>query len=45
LIFEPQSVKRGINISYLSSWLLIVVVLGGFYMEWKTNKNNTKAVD
>lgn len=45
LVFEPQSVKRGINISYLSSWLLIVVVLGGFFMEWQTNKNNKKAVD
>ncbi len=38
LVFEPETVKQGMNISYLSSWLLIVLVLGGFFMQWQVDK-------
>ncbi|WP_114792359.1 YfhO family protein [Niabella yanshanensis] len=38
LVFEPETVKRGMSISYLSSWLLIILVLGGFFMQWWVDK-------
>lgn len=41
LVFEPSTVKKGMTISYLSSWLLIVIVLGGFFMEWRMGKRRT----
>lgn len=41
LTFEPEAVKRGMNISYLSSWLLIILVLGGFFMQWWVDKKKT----
>ncbi|MGN7783277.1 YfhO family protein [Niabella sp. 22666] len=41
LSFEPEAVKRGMNISYLSSWLLIILVLGGFFMQWWVDKKGT----
>ncbi|WP_460683712.1 YfhO family protein [Niabella aquatica] len=37
-VFEPETVKRGIIISYLSSWLMIIIVLGGFIMQWWMDK-------
>jgi hypothetical protein len=40
LAFEPETVKRGMNISYLSSWLLIILVLGGFFMQWWVDRKN-----
>jgi membrane protein YfhO len=33
-IFEPSSYKRGVKIAYASSFLIIILVLGGFFMEW-----------
>lgn len=38
MVFDPETVKRGMTISYLSSWLLILVVLGGFFMQWWVDK-------
>ncbi len=38
LVFEPETVKKGVTISYLSSWLLIVIVVGGFLMQWWVDK-------
>ncbi|MGE9314714.1 YfhO family protein [Niabella sp. CJ426] len=42
LVFEPEMVKRGMNISYLSSWLLIILVLGGFFMQWWVDRKNVQ---
>jgi len=42
LVFEPTSFKKGDNISYLSSWLLIIIVLGGCFLQWKTDKKHPK---
>lgn len=41
LSFEPETVKRGMNISYLSSWLLIIIVLGGLFMQWWVERKKT----
>ena len=38
LVFEPETVKKGITISYLSSWLLIIIVVGGSFMQWWVDK-------
>ncbi|MGC4231682.1 MAG: YfhO family protein [Niabella sp.] len=38
LVFEPETVKKGLMISYLSSWLLIIIVVGGFLMQWWMDK-------
>ncbi len=38
-VFDPDSVRKGNTISYLSGWLVIILVLGGFAMEyWTTRK-------
>lgn len=42
LVFEPQTVKRGISISYLSSWLVIIIVIGGFAMQWWVDKKKLR---
>ena len=34
-IFEPSSYKKGVTISYAASWLIILLVLGGFFMAWR----------
>jgi hypothetical protein len=33
-IFEPASYKKGLQISYISSFLILILFLGGFFMEW-----------
>lgn len=38
LVFEPESVKRGLSLSYTSSWLVAIIVVGGFVMQWWTDK-------
>ncbi|MCF3108495.1 YfhO family protein [Niabella sp. CC-SYL272] len=46
LVFEPQTVKKGITISYISSILVVILVLGGFGMQWWVDhkmKNKTAA--
>jgi len=37
-IFEPSSYKRGVKIAYASSFLILILVLGGFFMEWWTRR-------
>jgi hypothetical protein len=32
--FEPETYKKGIAISYAGSWLVLLFVLGGFFMTW-----------
>lgn len=43
MVFEPGAVKKGITLSYISSWLVAIFVLGGFFMEWRTNKRKINA--
>lgn len=46
LTFEPQTVKKGITVSYISSILVVILVLGGFGMQWwvdRKTKNTTAA--
>ena len=43
-IFEPTIVKKGLTISYIGSWFVLVFVLGGLFMAWReaNKKNNIK---
>ncbi|MCH5596829.1 hypothetical protein [Niabella ginsengisoli] len=45
LVFDPEVVKRGMNISYLSSWLVIIVVIGGFVMQWWVDRRKKPMVN
>jgi membrane protein YfhO len=40
-IFEPASYKRGVKIAYASSFLILILFLGGFFMEWWTRRQLT----
>jgi hypothetical protein len=43
-IFEPSSYYTGDKIGYTGSWLIIIFVLGGFFMEWwQTRKSKLKS--
>lgn len=37
-IFEPSTYKNGVKISYAASFLIIILLLGGFFMEWRNSK-------
>jgi len=37
-IFEPSSYKKGVRIAYVSSFLILIFLLGGLFMEWWTNR-------
>ncbi len=37
-IFEPASVKQGRNIMFISSILVVLALVGGLFMAWKTSK-------
>ena len=39
-IFEPTSYKRGVKIAYASSFLVLVLLLGGFFMEWRNRRQS-----
>jgi hypothetical protein len=39
-IFQPSSYVKGDAIGYAGSWLIIVIVLGGFFMAWWQNKKS-----
>ena len=39
-IFEPSSYKKGVRIAYASSFLFLILFLGGFFMEWWTNRKS-----
>lgn len=42
-VFEPDSYKNGTSIMYASSFLIVLIVLGGLFMAWKTNQKNPVA--
>ncbi len=35
-IFEPSSYKKGVKISYAASFLILILFLGGLFMEWRS---------
>jgi hypothetical protein len=37
-IFEPSSYKKGVKIAYASSFLILILFLGGLFMEWWTSR-------
>lgn len=37
-IFEPDSYKRSVTIAYIASFLILILLLGGFFMEWRTTR-------
>jgi hypothetical protein len=37
-IFEPSSYKTGVKISYIASFLILIILLGGLFMEWRTSR-------
>ena len=39
-IFEPASYKRGVKIAYACSFLVLILSLGGFFMEWWTRRQS-----
>ncbi|MBZ4191091.1 YfhO family protein [Niabella beijingensis] len=42
--FEPATVKKGITISYVSSVLIVILVLGGFGMQWWLDRKTKNKV-
>ena len=42
LAFEPEVVKKSVNIAYLSSWLFLIIVIGGFFMQWWMDRKKLK---
>jgi hypothetical protein len=42
-IFEPSSYKKGVRIAYASSFLVLILFLGGFFMEWWTRRKSQLA--
>ncbi|WP_346236489.1 YfhO family protein [Niabella insulamsoli] len=44
MAFEPEKVQRGMTISYISSWLVMLIVIGGFAMQWWVDRKR-KSVD
>ena len=41
-IFEPSSYKKGIKIAYIASFLILILILGGFFMEWWTSRGSSR---
>lgn len=37
-VFEPESVKTGIRLMYIASILIAVLLVGGLFMQWWTDK-------
>jgi hypothetical protein len=35
-IFEPSSYKKGVKIAYAASFLIVILVVGGLFMEWRS---------
>ncbi len=41
-VFEPASVKKGISIMYISSIIILIVLLGGIYMHFRKEMQDGK---
>jgi uncharacterized membrane protein YfhO len=37
-IFEPESYKKGVTIAYIASFLILILLLGGLFMHWRTTR-------
>lgn len=37
-IFEPTSYKKGVKIAYIASFFVLILFLGGLFMEWRTRR-------
>ncbi|HSU29152.1 MAG TPA: YfhO family protein [Chitinophagaceae bacterium] len=37
-VFEPASVKKGVSIMYIASFIILLFFLGGIYMDWRERK-------
>ncbi|SDE01313.1 YfhO family protein [Niabella drilacis] len=45
LVFAPETVQKGLTISYISSILVMILVLGGFALQWWSDRRKSnKAV-
>ncbi len=42
-IFEPDSYKTGKNISFIGSIIVLIMFLGGLFMQWKTSNKEEAA--
>lgn len=42
LVFEPSTYKTGSTLAFTGSILILILVLGGFFMAWRTRYNKTK---
>ena len=40
-VFEPASVTKGRSIMFISSIVIMLVLLGGFFMAWRQNRKTT----
>jgi hypothetical protein len=40
-IFEPDSVKKGRSVMFISSILVMLVLIGGFFMAWRQSRKTT----
>ena len=43
-VFEPAIYKKGITISYIGSWFVLIVYAGGFFMAWREQKKKPKPI-
>ncbi len=39
-VYEPATYKKGVTISYISSFLIALIIVGGLFMHWRENKKN-----
>ncbi|MFT4092310.1 MAG: YfhO family protein [Niabella sp.] len=39
-MFEPAAVKKGMTLSYISSWMVMIIVIGGFFMQWRVDRKH-----
>jgi hypothetical protein len=37
-VFEPESFKQGVSIMYITSFIIVIVFLGGLYMAWRSSR-------
>jgi hypothetical protein len=42
-VFEPAIYKKGLRISYIGSWFVALLVLGGLFMAWREQKNKSRS--